>query len=232
MFTCSKEGKTNELYRNKRKNVVVRTWERKRGETRCGCPTRMSYFIEQHNHPLVKVHLLRSHRGTSATKRALMQEYRETNIPTCQQVRLFGIDAGGPFGMKEVITGIRLDDHAKELLDWELVKVADSGDSVVAIHVCRNSGNPFSFAFLNPSCFSSKHPLATTSPIKIPGTILLKNQPPKVALANHLSPILGSFIPTKFNNHPTTSSTGQYRAGQPQHQIDSYGLARQTESDR
>ncbi|GER56571.1 protein kinase protein with adenine nucleotidealpha hydrolases-like domain, partial [Striga asiatica] len=58
--------------------------------------------------------------------------------------------------MKEVITGIRLDDHAKELLDWELVKVADSGDSVVAIHVCRNSGNPFSFAFLNPSCFSSK----------------------------------------------------------------------------
>ncbi|CAA0807736.1 Protein kinase protein with adenine nucleotide alpha hydrolases-like domain [Striga hermonthica] len=42
-------------------------------------------------------------------------------------------------GVKKVIVGIRLDDHAKELLDWALVKVADSGDSVVAIHVCRNS---------------------------------------------------------------------------------------------
>ncbi|GER41269.1 FAR1-related protein [Striga asiatica] len=104
----SREGKTNEFYGNKRKNVVVRTGERKRGETRCGCPARMSvcrikeiwvvkYFIEQHNHPLVtprKVHLLRSHRDASATKRALMQEYTEANISTCQQVRLFEIDAG------------------------------------------------------------------------------------------------------------------------------------------
>lgn len=44
------------------------------------------------------------------------------------------------FGRKKVLVGIRLDDHAKELLDWAVVKVADSGDSVVAIHVCRNSG--------------------------------------------------------------------------------------------
>ncbi|KAG8368083.1 hypothetical protein BUALT_Bualt15G0008400 [Buddleja alternifolia] len=42
-------------------------------------------------------------------------------------------------GRKNVIVGIRLDDHAKELLDWAVVKVADPGDSVVAIHVCRNS---------------------------------------------------------------------------------------------
>ncbi|GFP89051.1 hypothetical protein PHJA_001048800 [Phtheirospermum japonicum] len=42
-------------------------------------------------------------------------------------------------GMKKVIVGIRLDDYAKELLDWAVVKVADSGDSVVAIHVCRDS---------------------------------------------------------------------------------------------
>lgn len=43
------------------------------------------------------------------------------------------------FGRKKVLVGIRLDAHAKELLDWAIVKVADSGDSVVAIHVCRNS---------------------------------------------------------------------------------------------
>lgn len=43
-------------------------------------------------------------------------------------------------GGKKVIVGIRLDSHAKELLDWAMVKVADPGDSVVAIHVSRNSG--------------------------------------------------------------------------------------------
>lgn len=43
-------------------------------------------------------------------------------------------------GRKNVVVGIRLDAHAQELLDWALVKVADPGDSVVAIHVCRNSG--------------------------------------------------------------------------------------------
>ncbi|XP_057769251.1 LOW QUALITY PROTEIN: protein kinase STUNTED-like [Salvia miltiorrhiza] len=43
-------------------------------------------------------------------------------------------------GRKKVIVGIRLDGYAKELLDWAVVKVADPGDSVVAIHVCRNSG--------------------------------------------------------------------------------------------
>ncbi|KAL0383933.1 UNVERIFIED_CONTAM: Cysteine-rich receptor-like protein kinase [Sesamum radiatum] len=42
-------------------------------------------------------------------------------------------------GRKNVVVGIRLDAHAQELLDWALVKVADPGDSVVAIHVCRNS---------------------------------------------------------------------------------------------
>ncbi|XP_075501639.1 protein kinase STUNTED-like isoform X1 [Primulina tabacum] len=40
---------------------------------------------------------------------------------------------------KLVIVGIRLDCHTKELLDWAVVKVADAGDTVVAVHVCRNS---------------------------------------------------------------------------------------------
>lgn len=43
-------------------------------------------------------------------------------------------------GRKKVIVGIRLDGYAKELLDWAVVKVAEPGDCVVAIHVCRNSG--------------------------------------------------------------------------------------------
>lgn len=38
-----------------------------------------------------------------------------------------------------VLVGIRFDNHARELLDWALVKVANTGDQVVAIHVSRNS---------------------------------------------------------------------------------------------
>lgn len=41
---------------------------------------------------------------------------------------------------KNVLVGIRFDEHTKELLDWALVKVADPGDRVIALHVCRNSG--------------------------------------------------------------------------------------------
>lgn len=62
----------------------------------------VSHFVEEHNHPLTtpsKVHLLRSHRNVSAAKKALVQQFSEANIPTCQQVRLMEIDAGGPSSM-------------------------------------------------------------------------------------------------------------------------------------
>lgn len=41
-------------------------------------------------------------------------------------------------GRKNVVVGIRFDEHTQELLDWAVVKVADPGDNVVAVHVCRN----------------------------------------------------------------------------------------------
>lgn len=41
---------------------------------------------------------------------------------------------------KNVLVGIRFDEHSRELLDWALVKVADKGDLVTAVHFCRNSG--------------------------------------------------------------------------------------------
>ncbi|XP_051144481.1 protein kinase STUNTED-like [Andrographis paniculata] len=44
-------------------------------------------------------------------------------------------------GRKKVVVGIRFDGHATELLDWAVKKVAAPGDTVVAIHVCRNSGS-------------------------------------------------------------------------------------------
>ncbi|CAA0825605.1 Protein FAR1-RELATED SEQUENCE 5 [Striga hermonthica] len=127
MFACSKEGKTNLSYRNKQ-GAVTGTKERKRGETRCNCPARLSvwkknetwvvmHFVEKHNHSLAtprKVHLLRSHRGVSATKRALVQEYTEANIPTCKQVRLFEIDSGGPSMMGCLEKDIRNKEAARK----------------------------------------------------------------------------------------------------------------------
>ncbi|XP_031265740.1 probable receptor-like serine/threonine-protein kinase At5g57670 [Pistacia vera] len=40
---------------------------------------------------------------------------------------------------RNVLVGIRIDNYSRDLLSWALVKVAEPGDCVVAIHVCRNS---------------------------------------------------------------------------------------------
>uniref|UniRef100_A0A7N0TVL5 Protein kinase domain-containing protein n=1 Tax=Kalanchoe fedtschenkoi TaxID=63787 RepID=A0A7N0TVL5_KALFE len=41
---------------------------------------------------------------------------------------------------RTVVVGVRLDSQSRELLTWALVKVAQSGDRVIALHVIRNSG--------------------------------------------------------------------------------------------
>ncbi|KAK6916722.1 Protein kinase domain [Dillenia turbinata] len=40
---------------------------------------------------------------------------------------------------KVVVVGIRVDSQSRELISWALVKVADPGDLVFAVHVCRKS---------------------------------------------------------------------------------------------
>lgn len=47
-----------------------------------------------------------------------------------------GAGCGG--GGKTVVVGVKLDSHSKELLTWALVKVAETGDNVVAIHVLED----------------------------------------------------------------------------------------------
>ncbi|KAB1207538.1 Receptor-like cytosolic serine/threonine-protein kinase RBK2 [Morella rubra] len=42
-------------------------------------------------------------------------------------------------GKKKVLVDIRMDCHSRELLTWALLKVAEPGDCVVAIHVARDS---------------------------------------------------------------------------------------------
>lgn len=48
-----------------------------------------------------------------------------------------------------VVVGVKLDSQSRELLTWALVKVAQAGDRVVALHVLHNTGN-----FKNPFFFS------------------------------------------------------------------------------
>ncbi|CAN4112562.1 unnamed protein product [Withania somnifera] len=40
---------------------------------------------------------------------------------------------------RNVLVGIRFDGHIRELLNWAIVKVAEPGDRVIALHVCRDA---------------------------------------------------------------------------------------------
>ncbi|KAG4973725.1 hypothetical protein JHK87_030546 [Glycine soja] len=40
-----------------------------------------------------------------------------------------------------VLVGIRIDGYSRQLLNWALVKVAEPGDCVIAVHVVKNSGD-------------------------------------------------------------------------------------------
>ncbi|KAL2461525.1 Protein FAR1-RELATED SEQUENCE 5 [Abeliophyllum distichum] len=73
-------------------------------------------FVAEHNHALCtpsRVHLLRSHRCVTATKKALAQQFSEANIPTCQQLRLMEIDAGGAASIGYVERDLR--NHERDI---------------------------------------------------------------------------------------------------------------------
>lgn len=51
--------------------------------------------------------------------------------------------AGDPLQVdsgRSVLVGMKLDSHSRELLTWALVKVAQPGDLVIALHVLGNDG--------------------------------------------------------------------------------------------
>lgn len=55
-------------------------------------------------------------------------------------------DVGGGGGRK-VVVGVKLDSQSRELLTWALVKVAEPGDTVVALHVLGSNGESLSGIF-------------------------------------------------------------------------------------
>lgn len=54
-------------------------------------------------------------------------------------------DVGEEGRGRTVIVGVRLDSLSRELLTWALVKVAQTGDRVIALHVLKNSVAGMSF---------------------------------------------------------------------------------------
>lgn len=60
-----------------------------------------------------------------------------------------------PGGGGTVIVGVKFDESSNELLDWALVKVAEPGDTVIALHVLGN-GNTFLFLWVFESVINEK----------------------------------------------------------------------------
>lgn len=61
------------------------------------------------------------------------------------------VEAAGNKKKKNVLVGIRVDSHSRELLNWAIVKVAEPGDCVVAVHVSQGfvvAPMPFSIQFV------------------------------------------------------------------------------------
>lgn len=68
-----------------------------------------------------------------------------------------GSGGGGGDGRSVVVVGVKLDQRSRELLTWALVKVAQSGDRVVAVHVLTAAATAamtgeFDFDFVNKFC--------------------------------------------------------------------------------
>lgn len=72
-------------------------------------------------------------------------------------------------GKKAVVVALRLDGHSRELLDWAVVKVADPGDIVVAVHISRYSDSSLKDKFLLDGYLEEFMPLCNQKQIELTG---------------------------------------------------------------
>ncbi|KAF7120004.1 hypothetical protein RHSIM_Rhsim13G0132100 [Rhododendron simsii] len=105
-YVCCKQGH----WVPKKPVLNTGSSKRRRGIIREGCGAKLavvrsksgdkyvvSQFVEAHNHPLTsprRTHLLRSHRKVTAAKRVLAEQLSQANVPTCQQMSIFEVQAG------------------------------------------------------------------------------------------------------------------------------------------
>ncbi|KAF7126402.1 hypothetical protein RHSIM_Rhsim11G0078300 [Rhododendron simsii] len=117
-YVCCKQGH----WVPKKAVLNIGFSKRRRGIIREGCGAKLavvrsksgdkyvvSQFVEAYNHPLTspgRTHLLGSHRKVTAAKRALAEQLSQANVPTCQQMSIFEVQAGGlenvGFGLQDL----------------------------------------------------------------------------------------------------------------------------------
>ncbi|KAF5727815.1 kinase family protein [Tripterygium wilfordii] len=73
---------------------------------------------------------------------------------------------------KHVLVGVRIDDQSQELISWALVKVAEPGDSVTAVHVCRSSVHALKHKPLLDSYLETYKGLCSLKKVELTGHVL------------------------------------------------------------
>ncbi|KAK9286503.1 hypothetical protein L1049_014901 [Liquidambar formosana] len=81
---------------------------------------------------------------------------------------------------RNVIVGIRMDSQSRQLLNWALVKVAEQGDCVVAVHVCRSSDLALKDKPLLDSYLEVYEGLCNVKQVNLTGKILIGSSIRKV----------------------------------------------------
>ncbi|XP_071691430.1 protein kinase STUNTED-like [Rutidosis leptorrhynchoides] len=81
---------------------------------------------------------------------------------------------------KNVLVGIRFDECGRQLLDWAAVKVADAGDRVIAINVCRNSDSVSKYKTLLDDYLADYEGLCDHRQVDLTGQVLRGNSIRKV----------------------------------------------------
>lgn len=86
----------------------------------------------------------------------------------------------GAIDGRKIIVGVRTDGHGQELLDWALVKVADPGDHVVAVHVCRDSDSSSKEKALMDGYLEAYEGLCTQKKVDLTAEVLIGSSIRKV----------------------------------------------------
>ncbi|RDY10654.1 Receptor-like cytosolic serine/threonine-protein kinase RBK2, partial [Mucuna pruriens] len=83
------------------------------------------------SHSRARFVLSRHSQDKASNRKREREKKRENKVTLTLPMKLIGDGAGG----RKVLVGVKLDPRSRELLTWALVKVAEPGDLVIALHV-------------------------------------------------------------------------------------------------
>ncbi|KAI8563743.1 hypothetical protein RHMOL_Rhmol03G0132600 [Rhododendron molle] len=164
-YVCCKQGH----WVSKKLVQIAGTSKRRRGIIREGCGAKLAVvrsksgdkyvvtkFVEAHNHSLAspgRTHLLPSHRKVTSAKRALAEQLSQANVPTCQQMSIFEVQAGG---LKNV--GFGLQDLYNSQRDIRTMLLGQDADMLYEYFQIQQQKNPgFMFSMEKDDEMRLKH---------------------------------------------------------------------------